>query len=271
MHVAVVVISYRVQAQLMRCLRSVRAALPGAQMVVVDNASRDGSAAAVARDSSVHLIALQQNLGFSTAVNRGVAACRAPYILLLNPDARLPAACSTALLRPLREDPSVWAAGFRQVDEAGHSQLATGPRPTLTKEWARRLIQRQLDRRSRWCAFALDRYLHAPRQVGWVAGSSLLVRRSAFMQIGGFDERFFLYFEDIDFCLRLQRAGGRVLFDPRLTLTHARGGSAAQAPTLAARAYRDSQAYFWRKHHGCVQAAVVSGFACLRGGGPRAA
>ena len=265
MNVAVVVVSYGVRAQLVGCLRSIRTALPGAQTVVVDNASEDGSAAAAAGDPDVRLIALRQNLGFSAAVNRGVAACDAPFILLLNPDATLPGACHSALLRPLREDPGVWAAGYRQVDQAGYRQLSAGPRPTLTKEWARRVVQRQLDRPAAWCGAVLDLYAHAPRQVGWVAGSSLLVRRSAFVQVAGFDEQFFLYFEDIDFCLRLQRAGGRVVFDPRLTLMHARGRSAAQVPKLAARAYRDSQAYFWRKHHGCLQAAAVGHFARWRG------
>jgi GT2 family glycosyltransferase len=85
----------------------------------------------------------------------------------------------------------------------------------------------------------------------------LLVRRSAFEAAGGFDENFFLFFEDIDFCLRLRRGGGRVVYDPAITILHHRGASAAQVPAKAKLAYRRSQLYFWGKHRPAWESALL--------------
>jgi len=96
----------------------------------------------------------------------------------------------------------------------------------------------------------------------------MLVRRSAFERVGGFDERYFLYFEDADFCLRLRSAGGRVYYDPSITVVHERGASVFKDPARARRAYRESQLLFWEIHRGRWARRLVHACLRLRGEAP---
>jgi N-acetylglucosaminyl-diphospho-decaprenol L-rhamnosyltransferase len=261
--VAVVVVSFNVREHLESCLASLADA---EQVVVVDNNSSDGSPAMVReRFPEVELVAFEDNRGFAAAVNAGVARAHSDYILLLNPDAVLPSGGLEAMCGALAARPSAWAVGFRQVDAVGRFQLAVGPPPSLPLELVRRMVQRSLDGGNEILSALVDRMLSRSISVPWVAGSCLLVTRDAFERVGGFDERFFLYFEDIDFCLRLRRAGGTVWYDPSVTVVHHRGASAASANGLAERAYRDSQLWFWEKHRGRAVRALVHGYQRLRG------
>ena len=149
------------------------------------------------------------------------------------------------------------AIGPRQTDKDGFVQLSTGPVPNLPNEFGRKLMQHALDRRWHWAGSLLDRLLDEPRQVPWLAASVLLLRAKAFFQVGGFDETFFLYFEDIDLGLRLGAAGFEQWFDPGITVVHERGQSARSASNLAERAYRRSQLYFWEKHHGAGMRRLI--------------
>lgn len=261
--VSVVVVSYSVRPLLRGCLASLREA---DEVVVVDNASSDGSAAMV-RDEfpGVRLIPLAENRGFSAAVNIGARATTGSLILLLNPDAKVLPGGIDAMRRQMQRRPDAAAIGCRQVDDNGDFQLTIGPPPSLLLELVRMVVQRRLDGGDRRLARGLDRLLSRSRAVPWVAGSCLVVRREAFEGVGGFDERFFLFFEDIDFCLRLPAQGGRVYYVPSITVLHRRGRSAAEVPGLAARAYRESQLWFWEKHRGPRIARVVAAYQRWRG------
>ncbi len=263
---SVVVVSYNVAPLLRKCLESLSDA---DEIVVVDNASWDGSVHLV-RDEfpSVRVIALDRNCGFSAAVNIGAGASTAPFILLLNPDAEVFPGAIDAMLRQMKGRPNAAAIGCRQVDEGGDFQLTVGPPPSLLLELVRMVLQRRLDGGDRRLGRGLDRLLSRSRIVPWVSGSCLLVRREAFEAVGGFDERFFLFFEDIDFCLRLRKRGGRIYYIPSITVLHRRGRSAARDPGLAARAYRESQLWFWEKHRGRRIARLVATYQRWRGVAP---
>jgi len=269
--VAVLVVSYNVRAALGRALGSIP---PEAHAVVVDNASGDGTQAYV-REHFPHvtLCALEDNRGFSQAINRAARLTKAPYLLLLNPDAWLLPGTLAALKDSLdvhRERYGAWAVGPRQVDDDHRLQLSMGPRPTLVGEACRRMVQRRLDRPDSLGAAlvrsALDRWAQTPRPVPWVAGSAIMIRRQHFERIGGFDPNFFLYFEDIDFCLRIAQAGGTVVYDPTITVGHSRGVSAHGAQSLARQAYRDSQQYFASRHQGPLLAPLMRAWAQHRRG-----
>jgi hypothetical protein len=266
MRLTVLIVSYGVRDLLAHCLES----LGGhAETIVVDNASPDGSADLVReRFPAVRLVALPENRGFSAAVNRGARDATGDALLLLNPDAEVLVGGMERMLSSVLLRPDAWAVGFRQVDEEGRYQLSVGLEPGFATELLRRTVQRRLDRGGRWLGGAIDRLLSRPVRVPWVAGSVLLVRRDAFRRVGGFDERFFLYFEDIDFCLRLRAAGGRVYYDPTVTVLHHRGASAAGARELASRAYRESQLYFWEKHRGPWARRLVHAYLRARGLAP---
>jgi GT2 family glycosyltransferase len=265
---SVLVVSYGVRDLLRRCLASLEPArLRGdLEVVVADNASGDGSGAMVhAEFPGVRLLEQEENRGFAAAVNAAAQLATGDVLLLLNPDTEVPPAALPRLADALG-DASV--VGFRQVDAHGRAQLANGPSPGLANELFRRFVQRRLDRGDRIVAALHDRLLSRRGEVAWVAGSSMLVRRAAFDQVGGFDEGFFLYFEDIDFCLRVRAAGGTVCFEPRVTVLHHRGASMATAPEAAARAYRTSQLRFWEKHHGRWARRLVETYLRARGLAP---
>lgn len=259
MKVSVIVVGFEVRELLAECV----ATLDGADEVwVVDN-GRDGSAAMVReRFPWAQVLEQPHNPGFGVSVNLAASRAGGDALLLLNPDARLGPG-QIDLMRARAADGAA-AMGFRQIDEHGRFQLAYGGRPAVGPELLRMVAQKAIDRRLHWASAVVDRAVVEPTEVPWVAASSLLVRREAFEDVGGFDERFFLYFEDIDFCLRLWERGHRVVYDPTLTVLHRRGRSAAQAASTSARAYRVSQRRFWRKHRGPLFASLVDLYQRLR-------
>lgn len=273
MNLSILVVTYCSHDRIEACLRSVVRAADYArahgghetEVVVGDNGSSDGTLELVReRFPEVESLDMGANLGFAAAVNRCARASRGEVLWILNPDTEVPEDAVVRAAASLEAHPDAGAIGFRLVDGAGRFQLAVGLRPTLFSELARRFVQRRLERDDERVARVCDAWLARPKPIAWVAGAAMLVWRDAFDAVRGFDERYFLYFEDIDFCLRLGRSGRRVVFDPTLTITHHRGQSAAQAPGLAAREYRQSQRLFWEQHGNWLQRSVVGVYLALR-------
>jgi N-acetylglucosaminyl-diphospho-decaprenol L-rhamnosyltransferase len=229
--VSAVIVSYNVRDLLLKCIASLRA--DGvAHIVVVDNASKDGSAEAARRaDPGIDVVALDENLGFGSGANRGVARTSSPYVVILNPDLEVEPGATKALVDVLDRMPDVAVVAPRietpdgrlypsvrtfpdMVDAAGHAFLHFVWR---SNPFSRRYKMLDWDH-----AAACD--------VDWVAGTHLVVRRTAWDAVGGFDEAFFMYLEDVDLCWRLQRAGWRVRYEPEARVVHAIGRSTDQTP-----------------------------------------
>ena len=262
--VDVVVVSYNQRERLMDCLESVRAVGPRANLIVVDNASSDGSAEAVEeRFPDAVLLALAKNAGFATAVNLGAKIGSAPYILLLNNDARLRPEALDQLEAALQEE-DVAAAGPRLLGENGQVELSVDRTLAPWNEARFRLLEafyrdgRGLARR--WVERSYDRSRH----VRSLSGACILLKREAFKDVRGFDERFFLYAEDVDMCCRLRDAGWRLLYVPSAAVEHHRGASSATQPMAVALAYRRSQLLFYEKHHGALAAGALRLYLALR-------
>ena len=219
------------------------------EVIVVDNGSEDPESAAARRAHPwVRWIQLDANVGFGAANNIGARAARGDVLLLLNPDAFADPTVPAQVESLYRRDPTVGAIGFRQVDLDGHWQLSIGIKPSIMGELLRKALQDQLDQGSHRVGRLMDRWLSQRTSVSWVAGSALALSRKAYWCVGGFDERFFLYFEDIDLCLRLKEAVGEVVYEPSLTVKHVRGASAKVAPEASRAHYRRSQCTFWSLH-----------------------
>ena len=248
---AVIIVSFNTRDCLDACLRSLHAPRPRCshEIVVVDNGSRDGSPARVrAAWPAVRVIEAGRNLGYAAANNAGIRATDSELILLLNSDAVAPPGAVDQLIERLRAHPGAAAAGPRLTDAEGNVELSCGAAITPWTE-ARRKIEGALLSRgtpglSRWIARAAAR----PRYAAWVSGACLLVRRADAEAAGLLDERFFLYFEDVDFCAALRRRGRLVRFSPEVTVLHRRGRSGIGAPASTRAAYRRSQLAFYRKH-----------------------
>lgn len=243
-----VVVAYRSAATLRGCVAPL-AAIPGVGVTVVDNASPDDTAAAVA-GLPVELIRAPRNGGFSYGCNLGAAGATAPYLLFLNPDARIDAAALEALVAVAREDPATGLVGPRIVDDDGSLAYSLRRFPRLRSTYAQALFLHRVRPSAPWTdelvrdAAAYTR----PATAEWLSGACMLVRRTAFEAIGGFDERFFLYCEDTDLCLRLGQAGHPVRFEPRAEVHHVGGASAGAGETQAIAAR--SRVLYARKHRG---------------------
>ncbi|HEY7513944.1 MAG TPA: glycosyltransferase family 2 protein [Vicinamibacteria bacterium] len=251
-HVAVVVVSYNTRDDLRLCLRSLseHVSIP-LEVVVVDNASDDGSAAA-AREERPEALVIEndENLGFAAGANRGWRASTAPCVLFLNSDAEVLPGALESLVAALESRPDVGIVGPRTLGSDGRIQVSTGPRLTPFSEWSqRRLVLGVAAGRPEALRAAEARHSreHEPF---WVSGSCLLVGRSALEAVGGFDEAFFLYEEDVDLCARVREAGWRVVFTPAATVRHRLGRSMEKAGARPRLEYHRSHLLYYRKHNG---------------------
>jgi hypothetical protein len=265
--VAVVVVSYEAREPLLACLASVRAhaGLPH-EIVVVDNASTDGSADAVrSGHPEARLLANARNVGFARACNQGWRATRAPLVLFLNPDAEIGPGAVAALAGVVERRPDVGAAGPRTRSGDDAIQVSTGPDLSLLSEAVQHRLVRGVARRDPGALAAAEARHAAEREVDWVSGACLLARRTALEAVGGFDEAFFLYEEDADLCRRLRAAGFRVVHTPAAEVRHALGRSMSRAPLRARLAYHRSHLLYYRKHNGLASRAALRLLLAARG------
>ena len=264
---AVVVVSFEARETLLAGLGALRAhaSLPF-ELVVVDNASTDGSADAVrARYPEALVIANGDNIGFARACNQGWRSARAPHVLFLNPDAEVTTGAVETLASLLESRPAVGAAGPRTRGSDGAIQVSTGPDLTPLAELRQRRLVRGVARREAH-ALAQAEALHArEHEPAWVSGSCLVARRAALEAVGGFDERFFLYEEDADLCRRLREAGWGIVFTPAAEVTHHLGRSMSKAPRRARLEYHRSHRLYYRKHNGPLSRAVLRVLLAARG------
>jgi hypothetical protein len=256
--ISVVIVSFNARADLERCLESLREAPSDAphEIIVVDNASGDGSAEAARRFADVQVIANPSNVGFAAANNIGIRASRGDLLLLLNSDTVVPPGAIDRLAAALATDETVAVVGPRLVDGGGRAELSFGRMISPLNEWRQKRLGR--DRA------AVERLTRERSWPDWVSGACLLVRRTDAEAVGLLDERFFMYTEDVDFCASIRARGRRVLFTPEVEIVHLRGRSAAAAPVATNEAYRRSQLAFYRKHHP-LWAPVVALYLRLRG------
>jgi N-acetylglucosaminyl-diphospho-decaprenol L-rhamnosyltransferase len=217
--VSVVVVNWNAGAALDACLESVRAdGLVGRELIVVDNASSDGSATRVrARHPEVMLLESGDNLGFARAANLGAQAARGDTLVFLNPDARvLPGAIAT-LVGALEASPGAGIAGGGLCDGAGRWQ----PGAARFGPVAHLILDTTLGRLPARCR-------RRPYRVDWVYGTFMAVRTAVFRRLGGFDARYFVYGEDLDLCYRAAAVGVRTIHVPEARAVHGGNLSAMQ-------------------------------------------
>jgi len=260
--VAAVIVSFNTREHLLRCVASIEshASVP-VEVVVVDNASADGSVDALrAAHPGARVIENRANLGFAAACNRGLRESRAPYALLLNSDALVEAGTIATLAAVLDERADVGIVGPRTVGPDGGPQVSFGPDLTPLAEWRQRRLVVALRERDPAAMREVEDLCAREHEPVWVSGSCLLARRAALEAVGGLDEGFFLYEEDVDLCLRVRRAGWRVLYTPRATVRHHLGKSMETLPERARLEYDKSHLRFYAKHRGPGARALLRSY-----------
>ncbi len=248
----VCVVSWKTRDLLRACLRSVVGRAELERIIVVDNASGDGTAEMVAGEfPTVELIANSENVGFSEGNNQAIRAGQAPFVLLLNADTELKEGASAALLNVFQEEDHVGAVAAQLLLPDGSVQRScrSFPEPSAVLFDAFGL-SRLFPRSERFGRYRMTHWDHdSRRDVDQPMASALAVRRAAFDEVGLFDESFPLYFNDVDLCYRLREAGWRIVFEPRAKVLHHHGQSTWQVrPTAVLESHR-SLIRFYRKHY----------------------
>ena len=253
--ITVVIVNYNTRESLRACLATVLHEAP-AGVIVVDNASTDGSVDMLRSEFPwVAVQANETNCGYGAAANQAMANCTTRYALLLNADTLLQPGALSALTDYLDQNPQAAIAGPRLTEGDGTLQASCYPFPTpfhtfLENSKSAVFLGRRIRQRLPVIpSFYLRTWAHdRARVVPWIKGAALAVRREAFNSVGGFDESFFMYFEDADLCYRLKTAGWQIHFAPVTTVVHFGGAS-----TMQHRAEMDVQLLastveFYRRH-----------------------
>ena len=242
---------------LVDCIMSLRDQLPSGlrEIIVVDNASSDGTAEAVRRDfPEVKLIESATNLGFARGNNCGIEISRGKYICFINPDVVVGKQCIPKMLHYMEQHPDVGMLGPRIVGRDGLTQRSCMRIPTLWNQLCRTLSLDSLAKRSRlFGGFLMKDFPHDKlRDVDIINGCFWMVRRTALNNVGNLDPRFWMYADDLDWCRRFHLSGWRIVFFPRAQVVHYGGGSSQQAPVALYVEMQRANLQYWRKYHGAA-------------------
>lgn len=268
MDLSIVIVSYNVREMLRDCLRALPEATAGLsiEVFVVDNASSDGSAAMV-RDEfpSVRLTASAENLGFTRGNNVALKHSGGRYVLLLNPDTEAEPESLTRLVRFMDAHPAAGACGPKLLNTDGSLQPNGKVFPTPWGEFVavsglRRLVPRRFERVHMYGRLDLETLC----QVDQVSGACLLVRVAVMEQVGMLDERFFMFYEEVEWCHRIKAAGHQIWYVPEARVTHHWMGSVRQqSRKMTAELYRSQVRYYEKTAGPAVALAMrlVAGWA----------
>ncbi|HEY4397804.1 MAG TPA: glycosyltransferase family 2 protein [Acidimicrobiia bacterium] len=259
---AAVVINYEAGSALSECVRSLLAdesAGGPPEVVVVDNGSSDGSAAAVAHSMpAVTMLHPGANLGYARAANLGIAATNTPVVAVCNADLVVEEGAAGAVVQRLDAEPDLGAVGpqVRNTDGTIYPSARSDPRlrdavghGLLGFVWPTNPFTRRYRQ--------LDADPSRPRDVDWISGAAVWLRRDALETVGGWDERYFMYAEDVDLCWQLRRRGWRVGYEPSAVVTHAQGASTAKHPyRMIAEHYRSLYRFASKRWRGVRRLAL---------------
>ena len=261
--IAILIVSWNVRELLLACL----AALPDAvgedfsyEVIVVDNASSDGTVAAVQEAfPQVQIIANKDNRGFTGGNNQALAAARGRFLLLLNPDTKPQPGSIAQLARYLEAHPDVGMVGPRLRYGDGSPQPNRRRFPTLATLFTEStIVQHYFPNLGLFARYVMaDRPDDIEQEVDWLVGAALMARREVYEQIGGLDEGFFMYSEELDWCRRAQAAGWRIAYDPAAEIIHYEGKSSEQAVARRDIAFFSSRVRYAHKYHGPVWAELL--------------
>jgi len=261
--VSVIVVSWNVLPLLRQCLESLIDEPDVREVVVVDNASTDGTCEEIEnRFPAVKLLCSRENLGYAGGINAGAKLAGGDYFLFLNPDTRLMPGAIATMLRVLEHDGTVAVVAPRLELPDGSIQPSRRRFPSLatllveSTPMQRNWVFRRLMRRF----YCLDRVASHAQEVDWAEGACLLVRAEALAETGGMDQGFFMYSEEVDLCRRLKQLAWRVVYEPSARVVHYHGRSSEQAPRATLVRFHRSKVLYALKHFG----KLVSGLLRVR-------
>jgi len=259
---SVIVISWNVKKLLHRALASIYASWgesPGLEVIVVDNASSDTSVAMVQEDfPQAYLIINQTNLGYPAGCNQGLAVASGQYLLILNPDTEIIKDALATLVQYMDLHPQVGMVGPMLIYPDGMHQSSRRRFPTLPilfleSTWLEKFTPLKHIKNY----YLQDIPDTITQEVDWVTGAAMLVRRGVWLQIGGLDEGFFMYSEELDWCKRIKNEGWNIMYVPQATIIHHEGKSSEQVAAERHIYFQSSKIRYTRIYHGNVAAILL--------------
>ena len=250
--ISVVIVNWNTRLYLRACLQSVYSEGTDAEVIVVDNASTDGSADMVEKDfPQAKLIRNPANYGFARAANQGIKASSGRYVLLLNPDSKLCPGALKALIKFADEHPDGGLFGPKILNADGSLQNSCRRFPTPQAALFRNTFLGRLFPKNRYVAeYLMSDWDHnTPKEVDWLSGAALMLRPKMLEQIGLLDERFFMYCEDVDIAYRAKQSGWKAFYFPGATVVHFLAKSSDQAPNKMILMFHRSMYAFFKKHY----------------------
>jgi N-acetylglucosaminyl-diphospho-decaprenol L-rhamnosyltransferase len=251
MSITVIIVNFNTCDLLRACIESVLYEAPD-EVIVVDNASTDRSSDMMeAKFPSIRLQKNETNIGYGAAANQAIATCTTNYVLLLNSDTFLHQGTIKALTTYMDRNPHVAVLGPRLLDASGKHQPSCLPFPTPGDIF---IDVSHLSNVIGLIPYVRDHYLRTwshgeARSVPWVLGAALLIRRMAFEQVGGFNEKFFMYYEEADLCFRLAKDGWYIHFAPIACISHNGGASTKLLQKEMIVQFYASLAVFYKYHY----------------------
>lgn len=251
MELSIIIVNWNAGRYIYACLDSIReTGVPFAhEIIVVDNASDDGSPDIIRkRYPEARLIENESNMGFASANNQGMALAQGRYFCLINPDVQIKPDCLEVLHTYMNGNPDTGIAGPRILNPDYSCQKSTTRHPGVLDSWLRALFLHRLLPQSPEHSFIRD--------VPVLYGMFWIISRAAWLQVGGLDERFFMYGEDMDWCKRFSDQGFRVVHIPYATAIHAGGGCTRRLPIKMAIQIRRSRILYFIKHRGFIPGLI---------------
>jgi GT2 family glycosyltransferase len=254
--VSIITVYYNSPEEILALHQSMQKHLPPGQWewIVADNNSREDLSE---RLQEADYLRFPENYGFAKANNKAAEKASAPYLFFVNPDCVLVENCLPPLMQGIDQ---AAIAGPRVINEDGSVQLSFGPFLSIHGEFLQR--KRMKNEKTE----GIQSWIRRKGQFSpdYVSGCALLIRKKLYDEIGGFDEDFFLYEEDVDLCKRVHDLGLRILYVPSGTILHRRNSSVRQESERASQEYRKSQRHYYSKHHGWFQNALLKLYLRLR-------
>jgi N-acetylglucosaminyl-diphospho-decaprenol L-rhamnosyltransferase len=282
MDISIIIVSWNVRDLLRQCLRSVASRQStvdsrdsslttvdgrrSTEVIVVDNASRDGTVEMVrAEFPDARVMANVENAGFTRANNQALAVAQGRYLFLLNPDTELRPSALRTLYDYAEQHPRVGIIGPQLFYGDGSVQSSRRRFPTLATAFLESTRLQQWFPRNRVLSryYMCDTRDDATQEVDWINGSAMFVRRAVYDQIGGLDEGFFMYSEELDWCYRAKQAGWQIVYLPTVQVTHYEGKSSEQVVAQRDIYFHSSKARFFRKTRGAFVAEILRAFLLL--------
>ena len=262
MKLSIIIVSWNVKDDLSRCLASLKENRPSVpfEVIVIDNRSSDGTVNMVRQEyPDVVVIGNHENKGFARANNQGIKQSRGQHVLLLNPDTIVPPGSLDRLVAFLGNNPDVGACGPKLLNADGSTQASVRRFPTYRAALYNQTICRVMGLfRSQYRKWMMKDFGHDRQMdVDQIMGAAMLIRRSVIDDVGGMDENFFMYYEEVDLCYRIKKSGRRIVFFPGAVITHLGGRSSSQVPLKRLMVLTSLVAYF-RKHRGKLSVGLFA-------------